>query len=268
MNQKNVFEGGYEKPLGFDNKNIGYIFSGVKSFWEEDVRDFVLKNVRRQLEGMLKVEFMGVVECGRYRRTEKRNNQRNGHYERGLMTLYSWLEEVKVPRLRWGGWESELLVKYSRHSQALDRLILKGFLLGHSTRKTARLFKRAFGQSISPQAVSNVDKALNEEVLGFHRRQLEDDYRFIYLDGLWLKISSPVKTKKVLLVAYSVKHDSQRELIDFMLASSESEACWWGFLSDLKQRGLSGRLLEVIVHDGCNGLVKDLTGLYPRLKSQ
>ncbi len=43
------------KPLRFDSKNVGCVFSGVKSFWEEDVRDFVLKNVRRQLEGMLRV---------------------------------------------------------------------------------------------------------------------------------------------------------------------------------------------------------------------
>ncbi len=256
------------KPLRFDSKNVGCVFSGVKSFWEEDVRDFVLKNVRRQLERMLKVEFRGVVGCGRYKRTRKRNGQRNGYYERGLMTLYGWLEDIKVPRLRRGGWESELLVKYSRRSQALDRLILEGFLLGHSTRKTARIFKRAFGQSTSPQAVSNVVKALNEEVLGFHRRQLEDYYRFIYLDGLWLKVSSPVKTKKVLLVAYGVRHDGQRELIDFMLSSSESEACWWGFISDLKQRGLSGGSLEIIVHDGCGGLVKALAGLYPRIKTQ
>jgi putative transposase len=140
-------------------------------------------------------------------------------------------------------------------------------LLCHSTRKTVRIFKRAFGQSINPQVVSNVLKALNEEVLGFHRHQLEDDYRFIYLDGLWLKISSPVKTKKVLLVGYGVKHDGQRELIDFMLSSSESEACWWSFLSDFKQRGLSGRSLEVIFHDGCGGVVKALAVLYPWIKT-
>lgn len=184
------------------------------------------------------------------------------------MTLYGWLEEIKVPRLRRGGWRSEVLGRYCRRSAALDRLILEGFLLGHSTRKTARQFKRAYGGSISPQGVSNVVKALNDEVGAFHRRQLGDDYRFVYLDGLWLKITSPVKTRKVLLVAYGIRHDGQRELIDFMLATSESEACWWGFLSELKSRGLRGNLLEVIVHDGNGGLMKTLAGLYPRVKAQ
>jgi len=256
------------KPLRFDEGNVGWIFSGVKSFWEEDVRSFVLKNARQHLERLLKVEFRQAVGCGRYKRSKKRNGQRNGYYRRALVSLYGWLEEIKIPRLRRGGWESEVLIKYSRRSRALDRLILEGFLLGHSTRKAARMFKRTFGKSLSPQAVSNVVKALNDEVAGFHRRKLGDVYRFIYLDGLWLKISNPVKVKKVLLVAYGVRHDGRRELIDFMLASSESEACWWGLLSDLKERGLKGRQFEVAVHDGCAGLIKALAGLYPRVKTQ
>jgi transposase-like protein len=256
------------KPLRFADGNVGWVYSGVKSYWEEDVREFVLKNARKHLERMLEVEFRREVGCGRYKRTERRNDRRNGYYSRGLMTLYGWLEEVKVPRLRRGGWRSEVLGRYCRRSAALDRLILEGFLLGHSTRKTAKLFRRAYGGSISPQAVSNVVKALNHEVEAFHRRDLGDDYRFVYLDGLWLKITSPVKTRKVLLVAYGIRPDGQRELIDFMLANSESEACWWGFLSDLRSRGLRGNQLEVVIHDGSGGLMKALAGLYPRVKTQ
>lgn len=214
------------KPLRFDDENVGYVFAGVKSFWEEDVRGVVLKHARRYLERMLNVEFRIAVGCKKYERSEQRADYRNGYYRRGLLSLYGWLERVRVPRLRHGSFESGVLRKYSRRSQLLDRLILEGFLLGHSTRKTARMFKRAYGQSLSAQAVSNVVKALSSEVGGFHRRSLGDDYRFIYLDGLWLKIASPVKVKKVLLVAYGIRHDGSRELIDFMLAGSESESYW------------------------------------------
>jgi len=41
------------KQLSFDpQENVGLILSSVKSFWEEDVRGFVLKNVRRNVEWM------------------------------------------------------------------------------------------------------------------------------------------------------------------------------------------------------------------------
>jgi transposase-like protein len=41
-----------------------------------------------------------------------------------------------------------------------------------------------------------------------------------------------------------------------------------GVLSDLKQRGLSGRNLEVIVSDEAGGLVKAIQALYPRSPHQ
>jgi len=47
---------------------------------------------------------------------------------------------------------------------------------------------------------------------------------------------------------------------------AESESCWWGFLSDLKVRGLGGCELEVMVTDNAPGLVKAVTALFPRVQ--
>jgi putative transposase len=257
------------KPLRFASvENLGPIFYSVKSFWELDMQAFVLKNVGRQVERMLGVEFRRAVGCGRYRRVAGRKGQRNGYYRRGLLTLYGWLENIRVPRLRHGGWESEIFKRYRRRPQALDRLILEGFLLGHSTRKTVRFCQRVLGASISCQTISNIVKSLQAEVERFHKRHLADDYQVVYLDGLWVKIAGPVKTKKVLLVAYGMTASGQKQLVDFILASSESEACWWGFLADLKDRGLRCQPTQAIVHDGCPGLIKALAALYPRIKNQ
>jgi transposase-like protein len=145
---------------------------------------------------------------------------------------------------------------------------LEAFLYGHSTRKTGRCFKRLFGSRVSAQAVSNLVKGLDRQVKEFHRRLIGDGYRFLFLDGLWITLSRPVKTKKVLLVALGVKPDGSKELLGFELANSESESWWWGFLSDLKQRGLRGENLEVIISDQAKGLVKAIQGLYPRISHQ
>jgi len=40
-----------------------------------------------------------------------------------------------------------------------------------------------------------------------------------------------------------IKEDGSKELLGFQLANSESESWWWGFLSDLKDRGLKGQNL-------------------------
>jgi len=90
----------------------------------------------------------------------------------------------------------------------------------------------------------------------------------VYLDGLWVTLSRPVKMKKVLLVALGVKADGSKELLSFQLVANEGESCCWGFLSDLKSRGLRGSYLEVIVSDGASGLAKAVAALYPRVHHQ
>lgn len=185
-----------------------------------------------------------------------------------MLTSYGWIEDFTVPRVREGEFESEVLERYQRRQSQVDRVLLEAFLLGHSTRKTVRLFKSLFGDSVSAQTVSNIVKELDCGVQEFHRRQLGDNYQFLYLDGLEITLSKPVKVKKVLLVALGVKEDGSKELLSFQVAGSESESWWWGFLSDLKDRGMKGGNLEVIVSDGAPGLVKAIHSLYSRVSHQ
>lgn len=84
--------------------------------------------------------------------------------------------------------------------------------------------------------VSNVAKDIDQQAQRYQLQCLRDDYRFLYVDGLWITLSKLVKVKKVLLVVLGVKQDGSKELLSLQLAATESESCWWGFISDLKQR--------------------------------
>jgi len=261
-----------ERELDFSEGNLRNRWFGVKDFWKE-LEDRAVGMVKVVLERALVVEQGRRVGCGRYKHSLRRRGYRNGSYVRDLLTRYGWIEGLCVPRVRAGGLDSEVLDRYRRRQRGLDRVLLEAFLLGHSTRKAApvgsiRWFRRLFGGEISPQVVSNLVKELDHQVEHYHRRWLGDDYRFLYLDGLWITISKPVKVKKVLLVGLGVKEDGSKELLSFQLAGSESEASWWGFISDLKQRGLTGEKLEVIISDGASGLVKAHRALYPRVPHQ
>jgi len=256
-----------QRELDFSESNLREGWFGVKSFWKEMERE-VRRGIKVRVERALVAEQGRRVGCGRYKRSPKRRGYRNGSRGRGLLTRYGWIEDLRIPRVREGGMESEVLERYRRRQRVLDRVLLEGFLLGHSTRKSVRWFKGLFGAEISAQAVSNVVKELDQEVGQYHRRRLGDDYRFLYLDGLWITVTRPVKVKKVLLMALGIRPDGTPELLSFQLAGSESEACWWGFISDLKQRGLVGEKLEVIISDGASGLVKAHRALYPRVPHQ
>lgn len=256
-----------KREMDFSESNLRNRWFGVKDFWRElqgEAKGFV----KVRLERALIVEQGRQVGCGRYKRSPRRRGYRNGSFERDLLTSYGWINGLKVPRVREGGIESEVLERYRRRQRAVDRVLLEAFLLGHSTRKSIRWFKSLFGAEISAQTVSNIVKELDQQVQQYHRRWLGDDYRFLYLDGLWITLSKPVKVKKVLLVALGVKEDGSQELLSFQLADSESESWWWGFLSDLKARGMKGENLEVMVSDQAPGLVKAIHSLYPRVSHQ
>jgi len=255
------------REMDFSESNLRNRWLGVKGFWREIHRE-VKRSIKVSLERALVLEQRNRLGCKWYERSRGRRGYRNGSYVRDLLTSYGWLEGLVVPRVREGKIESEVLESYRRRQRQVDRVLLEAFLLGHSTRKTRRLFKSLFGGSVSAQTISNIVKELDQELNQFHRRQLGDDYQFLYLDGLWLTLRRPVKVKKVLLVALGVRSDGTKELLSFQLAQSESESCWWGFLSDLKQRGLKGENLEVMVSDGVGGLIKAFGALYPRISWQ
>jgi len=255
------------RELDFTEGNVFNRWLGVNSIWR-DVHFEVKRYVKRRIERVMKIDLDSHLGCSRYERSKQRRGYRNGSYTRGLLTSYGWIEDLEVPRSRASGYQPSVLEQYHRRQRQVDRVLLEGFLLGHSTRNTTRMFKRLFEGTISAQAISNIVKELDSSVVEFRRKRFESEYVCVYLDGLWITLSKPVKTKKVILLALGVRADGSKDLLSFQVASSESEAWWWGFLSDLKDRGLKRDQIGVIISDGSAGLVKAITALYPHVRRQ
>ena len=117
--------------------------------------------------------------------------------------------------------------------------------------------------------MSNIFAELDREVKAFHRRSLKDEYRYLFLDGIYVSIKGALKaSKKPVLVAYGIEKDGTRELIHFKLSRSESRSEWEAFLNSLYRRGLIGEELELIITDGHKGLEAALDVVYPYPKRQ
>jgi transposase-like protein len=125
------------------------------------------------------------------------------------------------------------------------------------------------GEAVSAQTVSRLTRVLDRAVAAFHRGRLPDDCAYLVLDGVWLKVRRAFGPQRVLLlVAYGIRSNGQRELLAFTRAKSESQAGWEGLLNDLFQRGLRGRHLQLVITDGCPGLARALETVYPRARHQ
>jgi len=151
----------------------------------------------------------------------------------------------------------------------VDQLIMACFILGMSTRKVSTALFSLLGERVSASTVSEVAKRLDRAVKRHHERKLEDGYRFLFFDGVALKQRGAAKVqKRIILSAYGETWAGKREMIDFLLASSESQNAWEGFLRDLYKRGLEGKGCEMITTDGGNGLRNALEVIYPRIVRQ
>lgn len=242
-------------------------FNGRGDFWEkqeEAVREFR----QRFINGALEAERDMLLGCKSYERKEERADYRNGYWRRWI-TLKDGRLEVRMPRIRGMSYESGIIPRYKQRVEEVDAALLKIFLYGASTRLAGEALRPILGEGVSAQTISNIAESLDSEVRRYHSRKIEDRYLYLFLDGIVLKKKSGFGAKKrVVLVAYGIRADGKRELIDFTLVSAESEKKWWRFLNDLYRRGLSGDALALVVTDGNAGLENAVDLVWSFVKRQ
>ncbi|AVU17450.1 hypothetical protein B6178_13100 [Staphylococcus aureus] len=72
------------------------------------------------------------IQAKEYERTENRQSQRNGYYERSFTTRVGTLE-LKVPRTRDGHFSPTVFERYQRNEKALMASMLEMYVSGVST---------------------------------------------------------------------------------------------------------------------------------------
>ena len=209
--------------------------------------------------------YLGVRE---YERSPKRTDARNGFYERDFVTRLGTLR-VRVARTRQRIFLPPGVRRLERRAAEVLLLIREAFLRGLSSRTVGRVVALLTEEAVSAQTVSRLTRDLDRAVAQFHQAPLCDTWRYLFLDGVSLRVRRPGGRKRVqVLVAYGVRADGTRQLLAFTRSTGESQAAWEGLLQDLYRRGLEGRQLQLIVTDGCAGLAAALQTVYPRVGHQ
>jgi len=204
-----------------------------------------------------------------HQRSPQRTDQRNGYYQRDLVTTRGTVQNLRVPRSRRGTYRPGVLDRYRRRTADVDEAICDMFCRGVSTREVGDILETLTGTAVSASTVSNVVTVLDEHVRAYHQRPLEDHYVYLLLDGIVLRAKGPNGSRKVLvLAAYAITADGHRELIDFCQAASESEAECTRFLESLYRRGFKGEALRLITTDGGAGMIAALDMVYPMAPRQ
>jgi len=181
-----------------------------ESFWGD-----VYGQTRLAWQGLLELEsqrqrdrFSG---WGRYeRRSGKRRDYRNGYYERDFVTRFGTLR-LRVARTREKSFLPRGIERFQRRAEEVAMLIREAFLRGISTRAVGRVVALLTEEVVSATTVSKLTRDLDGAVRAFHEARLSDDYAYLFLDGVSLRVRRPAGRKRVqMLVAYGVRRDGTR----------------------------------------------------------
>ncbi len=241
----------------------------VAEYFQGELTAAAREHLRWLLERTLETEISEQLGSTRYGRSATRTDWRNGYRKRDLVTELGLLTGLKVPRARYGRYQPKVFARYARRQPLVDRVIIEMFVAGVATRRVKEVLGALLGEGPSASTVSQVAKALDARVRAFHQRRLLDRWRFLIVDGVRMSVKGAEGLRqRVVLVVYGIDAHGTRELLDFRLAETESEAEWSALLHSLYQRGLEGRALEVVVSDGAAGLKGALALVYPHAKHQ
>lgn len=209
---------------------------------------------------------------------QERRTSRNGYYVRKQWpTALGPLGRVRVPRCRDKGLTQAMFSRLEDHRQEYADQVIGMLLGGVSTRRVGELLDKIIQLPVSAGQVSRLAKKLDAKVQEFHRRRLPDDVQYLLLDAIHLKsrgtprlIATGLRRsrKRVVLVAYGITTAGIKVILDFQIASSESQAGWRKFLWGLYRRGLAGSHLKLITTDGHGGLAAAVEDVYPEVLRQ
>lgn len=217
--------------------------------------------VEETLNALLDAEADRLCQASRYERTEKRQDTRAGHYKRNLETKAGSVQ-LKVPKLRTLSFETAIIERYRRRESSVEEALMEMYLAGVSVRRVEDITEALWGTRVSPGTVSNLNKKVYARIEKWVNAPIEDEYIYVFLDGIWLKRCWAGEVKNVsILTAIGVDQDGYRQVLGVQEGAKEDRESWTRFLRHLKGRGLKG--VKLFVSDKCLGLVESLADFYP-----
>jgi putative transposase len=228
-----------------------------------DVEARVREGVKAVLEEVLEEEMAEHLKAGYRELTPTRRGERNGYYQRNLVTPAGKIERLTVPRDREGEFVTEVFERYKRMTGDVEEAVLEMYLSGISVRKIAGVTDALSKVRIGKDAVSRIASRLQEEQREWRERSLEEKaYPYLYLDATYLKVRWGARVSSLALLAcVGVDEEGFREVLAVEVAGTEKGAAYASLLQGLIDRGLSG--VHLVISDDHEGIKAAVSGELP-----
>ena len=232
----------------------------------ESLDDIFRSHLENAVNDLLKIELTEFLGYDKYS-TEGygSGNSRNGFYSRELDTKYGKLH-ISVPRDRNGNFIQQLFPDYSRRTDDLETTIVTLYRKGITTREISDLIEKLYGHHYTPATVSNISKAVADQVRVFHERPLSERYVVVFMDATYLSVRRDGVAKEPLHVLLGITPDGTREILDYALYPTEAASNYEEMMASLKARGVKQVLL--FASDGLEGMRDAVKRQFPEAEHQ
>ena len=225
------------------------------------------------VNGLMEAEFELFLGRAKHERQSvvsvSERNYRNGHYQRSFAIKGLGRLAIKVPRDRLGKYQTNVLNKYQRTESALKEDVAIIYLMGTSTRSLSLISQRLLGSKISHSQVSDCASALTKSVEKWRTRPIEEEFKYLYLDGTNFKMRIDGSVELVtVLVVIGVTNTGHKKVLALQAGDKESSSNWRELFKDLKARGLDRTKVQLGIMDGLPALEKVFLSEFPAAKVQ
>ena len=214
-------------------------------------------SVRLVIQAAVEAEVCEFLGRDRYARGDReRAGSRNGHTELTVKTTAGPVV-LERPKLRGTSepFTSRLLGKGVSRTNALEALVLSGFVRGLSVRDVEAALGEALGPeaALSKSTVSRVGEAIKTEFDAWKLRDLGGiELEYLFLDGSHFRMHPGARAEPV-LCAWGITTQGTPLLVGLAPGAHEGHDPWASFLGELVERGLRAPLL--VITDGAPGLI-------------
>jgi putative transposase len=252
-------------PVERVRAEIDQLFADPSRELAEVVEQVARLGARLLLPTALEAEVTAFLGRERYQRDPDANpGHRNGHQPVTIKTTSGPLT-LERPKLRGTDhrFASALLGAQVTRTNALEALVIAGFVRGLSTRDVEATLAEALGAqaALSRSTVSRICQQISEEFTAWQARSLaEVELDYLYLDGTCFRYHPGARAEPV-LVAYGITTTGSPVYLGLAPATSEGHHRWVDFLADLTGRGLPSPML--VITDGAPGLLSAVEQTFP-----
>ena len=231
---------------------------------------FLQQIVRTTMQALLDAEMTEHLGYDKHHPgPESSGNSRNGYGSKKLRGDFGEVV-IQTPRDRDASFQPQVVGKRQTSVGNFSGKIVSLYARGLTTREIQQHLEEIYGIDVSPEFISRITMRIQDELLAWQNRPLQELYPIIYVDGMFISVrdgeGSGKVLKKCLYTVLGVDASGQQDVLGLWIAESEGARFWLKVLNDLKSRG--ARDVIILCGDGLPGLPDAAQAVFPKADVQ